>query len=83
MQNYTTMWTQKLLHITLKMAKLQIFKIYTNSLSLITSVLIRCPSLHVYNFFLQYSDVINQNEKQYIFNVIKMFALKHLRLIHY
>jgi len=28
MQNYTTMWTQKLLYITLKMAKLQTFKIY-------------------------------------------------------
>jgi len=43
MQNYTTLWAQKMLHITMKLAKLQTFKIHTNSLSLITSVLIMCP----------------------------------------
>lgn len=37
------MWVQKMLHITLKLAKLQTFKIYTNSLAFITSVLIMCP----------------------------------------
>lgn len=52
MQIYTT-WMQKMLHITMKLVKLQTIKIYTNSLSLITSVLIVCSELHVYNF-LQY-----------------------------
>jgi hypothetical protein len=56
-QNYTTMYMQKMLHIKLKLAKPQTFKIYTNS-SFITSVLIVCSYLHVHNF-LQYLDVKN------------------------
>jgi len=40
----------KVLQVTLKLFKLQTLKIHTNSLSLITSVLIMCPQLHVYSF---------------------------------
>jgi hypothetical protein len=38
--------------------------------------------VHIYKF-LQYFDVINQNEKKYIFIAINIFALKNLWLKNY